>query len=162
MEEVKIKIDSKGSSDTSEDIVRYEEEWTSENQHFLKNIMNDCLDLSNRHNLASHYNKKKYICFSIPTIIIPLVVANISIFLTIDYATPICLTSVSILNGISVLLNFSKNSELYSQYGGLYSDLAAEISTILVRGKKFRPPFDVTLQKITGKKRHIDGNAPPL
>jgi len=161
MEEIKIKIDSK-KSDSSDDIVRYEEEWTSDNQLFLKNIMNDCLDLSNRHNLASRYNKKKYICFSIPTIILPLVVANISIFLTIDYATPICLTSVSMLNGLNVLFNYSKNAELHLQYGGLYSDLYAEISTILVRGKKFRPPFDITLQKISGKKREIDTNAPAL
>lgn len=161
MEEIKIKIDSK-SSDTSEDVVRYEEGWDTEKQQYLKNIMNDCSDLSNRHISASSYNKKKYICFSIPTIIIPLVISNISIFFTVDYLTPICLTSVSVLNGISVLLNFSKNAELHLQYGGLYSDLGAEISTILVRSKKFRPPFDITLQKITGKKREIDSNAPPL
>ena len=161
MEEVKIKINSK-SSDSSEDIVRVEEEWTSENQQFLKSIMNDCLDLSNRHGIASHYNKKKYICCSVPTIILPLVVANMSIFLTVDYITPVCLTSVSILNGLSVLFNYSKNAELHAQHGGLYADLAAEISTILIRSKAFRQPFDITLQRITGRKRAIDGTALPV
>ena len=79
MDHEKINTDSK-SSDTSEDISRVEESWTTENQQFLKNIRNNCLELSDRHGIASHYNKKKYICFSIPTIILPLIVANLSIF----------------------------------------------------------------------------------
>lgn len=161
MDEVKIKIDSK-SSDTSDDIVRIEETWTSENQLYLKNIMNNCLELSDRHAIASYYNKKKYILFSVPTIILPLIVANMSIFLTIDYVTTVCMTMVSILNGLNVLLNYSKNSEVHLQHAGLYADLAAEISTILIRSKQFRQPFDITLQKITGRKRSIDGTAPPV
>ena len=161
MDHEKINTDSK-SSDTSEDISRVEESWTTENQQFLKNIRNNCLELSDRHGIASHYNKKKYICFSIPTIILPLIVANLSIFLVMSYVTPVCLTIVSILNGMNVLFNYSKNSELHLQSSGLYAELASEISTILIRCKKFREAFDITLQRITGRKKEIDGTALPI
>ena len=158
MDNEKNIIDSK-SSDTSEDITRVEESWTTENQQFLKNIRNNCLELSDRHGIASHYNKKKYICFSIPTIVLPLIVANLSIFLVMTYVTPVCLTIVSILNGMNVLFNYSKNSELHLQSSGLYAELASEISSILIRSKQFRQPFDITLQRITGRKKEIDGSA---
>ena len=161
MDHEKINTDSK-SSDTSEDISRVEESWTTENQQFLKNIRNNCLELSDRHGIASHYNKKKYICFSIPTIILPLIVANLSIFLVMSYVTPVCLTIVSILNGMNVLFNYSKSSELHLQSSGLYAELASEISTILIRCKKFREAFDITLQRITGRKKEIDGTALPI
>ena len=161
MDTEKINIDSK-SSDTSEDVIRLEEAWTSENQQFLKNIRNNCLEFSDRHGIASNYNRKKYICFSIPTIILPLIVANMSIFLTVDYVTPISLTVVSILNGMNVLFNYSKNAELHLQSAGLYDGLASEISSILIRSKQFRQPFDLTLQKITGRKREIDSSALPI
>ena len=161
MDTEKINIDSK-SSDTSEDVIRLEEAWTSENQQFLKNIRNNCLEFSDRHGIASNYNRKKYICFSIPTIILPLIVANMSIFLTVDYVTPISLTIVSILNGMNVLFNYSKNAELHLQSAGLYDGLASEISSILIRSKQFRQPFDLTLQKITGRKREIDSSALPI
>ena len=161
MDNDKINIDSK-SSDTSEDILRVEESWTSENQQFLKSLRNNCLDLSNRHGIASNYNRKKYICFSIPTIILPLVVANLSIFLVMTYVTPVCLTIVSILNGMNVLFNYSKSSELHLQSAGLYDGLASEISSILIRSKQFRQPFDVSLQRITGRKKEIDSSALPI
>ena len=161
MDTEKINIDSK-SSDTSEDVIRLEEAWTSENQQFLKNIRNNCLEFSDRHGIASNYNRKKYICFSIPTIILPLIVANMSILLTVDYVTPISLTVVSILNGMNVLFNYSKNAELHLQSAGLYDGLASEISSILIRSKQFRQPFDLTLQKITGRKREIDSSALPI
>ena len=161
MDTEKINIDSK-SSDTSEDVIRLEEAWTSENQLFLKSIRNNCLEFSDRHGIASNYNRKKYICFSIPTIILPLIVANMSIFLTVDYVTPVSLTIVSILNGMNVLFNYSKNAELHLQSAGLYDGLASEISSILIRSKQFRQPFDLTLQKITGRKREIDSSALPI
>ena len=85
-----------------------------------------------------------------------------SIFLTVDYVTPVSLTIVSILNGMNVLFNYSKNAELHLQSAGLYDGLASEISSILIRSKQFRQPFDITLQKITGRKREIDSSALPI
>ena len=79
-----------------------------------------------------------------------------------SYVTPVCLTIVSILNGMNVLFNYSKNSELHLQSSGLYAELASEISSILIRSKQFRQAFDITLQRITGKKKEIDGTALPI
>jgi hypothetical protein len=157
------KSNSLSSNSNSVDIVRSEESWTSDNQAFILQIKNDSEFSREQHSAAFVKNKKMYIAFSIPTIIIPLIVANCAIFLdTLNYIVPISLTIVSILNGLSVLFDFSKKSQLHDSHAARYHELTNSIATILVRGKAYRPAFDVTLTRISQKKAALDASAPPL
>jgi hypothetical protein len=152
------------SNTTSEDIIRIEESWTGENQDYILTIKSSCIQLRDKHAIASYNNRKKFIWFSIPTIILPLIMGQMSIFLSnmSEYAIPISLTLISILNGLSVLFDFSKKSQLHDNYENKYDELICEISSILIKKKQFRACFDVTLVDIGSKKKAIDGSSPYL
>ena len=153
-----IRIDVQ--DENSQDTPRSEEAWTEKNEAFLLAIKNECMHAHNTHNNISHKNKKYYMISSLPATIIPLLLVNIDIFCPQREVQTIGLTLVSIINGVNTLYNFSKKSEVHNSYSGKYADLASEIDKILIRKKKYRTAFDVVLEKITTKKRHLDDSAP--
>lgn len=167
MEHIKIHIDDeeeKLSNSTSYDGERDEEKWTDKNEKFFLDIKNKCLIQSDLHSKASHKNKKRFIYSSIPSTILPIIIANLN-FIDIDYQNyfnPIGLSVVSIINGISTLLNFSKKTEVHNVYAGKYAELAGEIDKILIRKKKHRNAFDVVLEQITTKFNNLNNEAPYL
>ena len=157
-EEIHLKVVEE--YEESEDTSRDEEKWDERKEQFFSKIKNDCLHQSNVHSVISHRNKRKYMLSAIPTTVIPLILVNIDIFTPQKEVQMIGLTMCSILTGLNTLFNYSKKSMEHNSYSGKYADLAGEIDKILVRGKKYRQPFDVLLEKITTKKRYIDDTAP--
>ena len=158
-EEIRINIDN--SETKSEDTYREEEKWSEKNEKFLKDIKLDCLHRSSQHDIISHRNKKRYVYTSIPTMVIPLILANVTIVnQEYSFLEPIGLTFVSMISVFQTLLNFSKRSEIHNTYSGKYSDLSNQIDKILIRRKKYRNAFDVCLEKITSRKQNLDNSAP--
>lgn len=160
---VMLEIDKEESS-SSLDIIRTEESWEAKNEDFLMGIKKECLMLSKTHMIASKKNKKLYIYSSVPTIIIPLVLANMSVLWdnSHQYINSIGLTVVGTINGLQILLNFSKKSEVHNKFAGHYVELASEISKVLIRKKRFRSAFDVILERITERKNNLDEYAPVI
>mgnify|MGYP006405736717 CR=1 FL=1 len=156
-------IDIEEESNSS-DVVRLEESWEPKNEEFLIKIKNECLEISAAHGRLSRKNKKYYVSTSIPTIIIPLILANLSVLWenSHQYINSIGLTVVGIINGLQILLNFSKKSEIHNKFSGHYAELSSEISKILIRKKRFRSAFDVILERVTEKKNSLDEYAPVL
>jgi hypothetical protein len=156
---------TRDKSESSKDIQRLEEEWTGENSDFFIKIQNEIIQKAKAHDVASHKNKKRYIYTAIPSMIIPILLTNLSIFCSMDtnqFIHPIGLSLVGIINVFQTILNFSKKTEQHNQYCGLYMDLANDIEKILIRKKRFRDPFDLTLERITLRKQQLDGSAPYL
>jgi hypothetical protein len=158
-----LDIDKEESS-SSLDIIRIEESWEGKNEDFLIKIKNDCLTLSNTHGILSKKNKKRYIYTSVPTIIIPIVLANMSVLWdnSHQYINSIGLTIVGTINGLQILLNFSKKSEIHNKFQSHYSELSSEISKVLIRKKRYRSAFDVILERITERKNNLDEHAPVI
>jgi hypothetical protein len=151
------------NSDNSKDTERDEEKWDERKENYFKRMKDELLEQANKHNVCSHKNKKKYIYTSIPTMILPLILVNCSIFVNeYEYIQPIGLTIVSIINGFQTLLNFSKKKEIHNLYAGKYIELANDIDKILIRKKRYRESFDVVLERMTLKKQQLDDTAPYL
>lgn len=173
MEEVKIKIDSK-TSETSEDADREEMKWQNKGEHFITDIMDYCDKQSNIYNIESHKCKKKYNLYSIPTIIIPLLLAVVlpiipnnsmkdSIGINLSYNSVIntgFMSFVAILNGLNTFYNFGKKSERYNEYSGKYAELSQQIAVELSKPKKFRTQLDVLTERVITKKIGLDSTAP--
>lgn len=165
MELQNILIEEEEKSESSKDIERIEEKWTDKNYNYFRNIQEELKHSSNLHNEASHLNKKRYVKTAIPSMIIPLIMTNLTIFCSADnnsYIQPIGLTLIGILNGFNSLLNFSKKTEVHNLYAGKYMELSNEIDKILIRKKQHRDAFDLVLERITTKKQELDNNAPYL
>ena len=173
--EVKIKIDSK-TSETSEDADREEMKWQNKGEHFITDIMDYCDKQSNIYNIESHKCKKKYNLYSIPTIIIPLLLAVVlpiipnDAFLhvkkegiNLSYNSVIntgFMSFVAILNGLNTFYNFGKKSERYNEYSGKYAELSQQIAVELSKPKKFRTQLDVLTERVITKKIGLDATAP--
>ena len=165
MESVKIHIDDDENTPTSTDDIRYDELWTERNELFLRDIQDKCNALSNKHDRASHTNKKRYVQTAIPAMVLPLIFANINLVNGFDYKeyiNPIGMTIVGIINGFQTLLNFSKKQQLHNEYAGKYAELSGIIDKTLIRRKKFREPFDVILERISTHFNNLNNNAPYL
>jgi hypothetical protein len=143
---------------------RFEEKWDATNEKFMENIRQTSIVLSTRHMAACKRYKKKYIILSLPTAILPIILANLSLFMSemSIYIVPITLTIIAILNAIAILFNYSQKTEQHNNYSGKYDDIAKKIDSILIRNRKYRQPFDILLSEITEIKRSIDSSAPLL
>ena len=167
MDKVKIHIPSnddieEDSKSSSHDAQRDEEVWHNKNESYFKRLQEECKHQANLHDIASHKNKRRYVWTSIPGIVLPLALANVSIFCETKYVDTVGLTVISIINGFQTLFNFSKKKEIHNIYAGKYMELSHEIDKVLIRSKRFRESFDVVLERITMKKQELDNNAPYL
>ena len=152
-------------SESSKDEPRMEEEWTSDNTNFFIKIQEEIIQKAKAHDVASHKNKRRYIKTAIPAMIIPILLTNLSIFCSMntnEFIHPIGLSLVGIINVFQTILNFSKKKEKHNHHAGLYMDLANDIEKILIRKKRYRDPFDITLERITMRKQQLDASAPFL
>jgi hypothetical protein len=168
MQEVRVHIpsnetdDENDSKSSSTDLQRDEEVWKEKNEAYFKNLKIECEHQSNLHDVASHNNKRKYIYTALPATVLPLLLANVSIFCDVKYVDTVGLTVIGVINGVQTLFNFSKKVAEHNIYAGKYMELSHEIDKILIRSKKFRESFDVVLERITMKKGDLDSNAPYL
>ena len=156
---------TRDKSESSKDIERVEEEWTSDNSEFFIKIQEEIIQKAKAHDVASHKNKKRYTYTAIPSMIIPILLTNLSIFCSMntnEYIHPIGLSFVGIINVFQTILNFSKKKEQHNHHAGLYMDLVNDIEKILIRKKKYRDAFDITLERITMRKQQLDASAPYL
>jgi len=156
---------TRDKSESSKDIERVEEEWTSDNSEFFIKIQEEIIQKAKAHDVASHKNKSRYVKTAIPSMIIPILLTNLSIFCsgqTNEYIHPIGLSLVGIINVFQTILNFSKKKEQHNHHAGLYMDLVNDIEKILIRKKKYRDAFDITLERITMRKQQLDASAPYL
>ena len=165
LEDILIDKQRDKSESSSKDEPRMEEEWSGDKSEFFIKIQDEIIKKAKLHDEASHKNKKRYTYTAIPSMIIPILLTNLSIFCsgqTNEYIHPIGLSFVGIINVFQTILNFSKKTEQHNHHVGLYMDLANDIEKILIRGKRFRDPFDITLERITMRKQQLDSSAPYL
>ena len=154
--------DDNDSKTSSKDMERNEEVWRDKNEAFFKKLQVECLHQANLHDIASHKNKRRYVWTAVPATVLPLVLANVTVFCETKYVDTIGLTVVSVINGVQTFFNFSKKCQVHNLYASKYLDLSNEIDKVLIRSKRFREPFDVVLERLTMKKTDLDNNAPYL
>lgn len=150
------------SKSSSRDTQRDEEVWRDKNELYFRRLQQECKHQANVHDVASHKNKRRYVWTAVPATVLPLILANVSIFCETKYVDTVGLTVISIINGFQTLFNFSKKKEVHNLYAGKYMELSHEIDKVLIRSKKYRESFDVVLERISMKKQELDNNAPYL
>lgn len=163
--EVELYIDGeKSPSTSSNDKDRTEMPWDHKQEEFIEKIQNTCIELSKQHAQASKSNKKKYIRYSIPAIILPLACGAVSSFIPpeYEYINGITLSLTGILTGINTFFNHGKKTEKHNEFAGRYAELAGYISAELCKPKKFRIQLDVFLERMTNKLNDLNNSAPML
>jgi len=151
-------------SQSSEDGDRVEMPWQSREETFLENLKEDCIHLSNCHEIASKSSKCKYTAFQLPVVILPLVLAGISPYLPEGYNAlrDMCMLGTGLLSGISSFFNFGKKQNQHNEFSGKYQALSAMIHAELIKPRRFRTALDVFLERVTTQKSHLDDGSPVL
>ena len=165
MDEVKLKVDDNiESTDSSKDCERQEMLWTSKQESYFEKILHECIEKQKAHDVKAHKFKSKYIYMSLPSIVLPLMIASVNEFLKEDY-NYINTTSMSIagiLSGVNSFYNFGSKYQKHNEYSGRYDELAGEIEALLTKNRRFRPPVDVSIERIKNQFNNLNNNAPML
>ncbi len=142
-----VEPESSGDSENSN------EKYNDSNEKYLVDINQNCIRFSKYHtNLAKSYNRYNFVLsFIIHSI--PLILINLTIFNEEHFKIIQCvfLTISVICNSFRSLKNYDKQILDHLNITKKYDDLADEINKVLIRKKKYRPPFPVILENINLK-----------
>ena len=165
LDEVKkneIIIDIPNSLSTSEDDqFRKELLWNSKLDNLMEEYMNTCNNLSIKHSIKSKKYKKLHILFSIPGILISVVLTGISQY--IEHYTIITTLSIIVMGltgGLNTFFNFAKKTEQHSQYENLYLEVYNDIHSEINKPKAHRVSADMYLERIKNKINYLKLNSP--
>lgn len=148
--------------ETSDDLNRPELLWNSKIEGIIKVWYEKCLNYSELHNLRSARHKKIFYSISIPSAIIPMVLASAGEGLGASWKPVVicCLILTGILNIINGFLNPGKRAEEHLNFEALYSELAIEITSELVKPQRYRQDADVFIQRIMDRYTSLNNRAP--
>jgi hypothetical protein len=153
-----------GSSDN--DITRYDETWTDNNEHLAREWMGVASNLSERHNRASIYNKNKHYMTGLPAILLPTIFAPITAtfsgYPNIDHVSVCGFIATAIFSGIHSFFNYNIKYQRHLEYSARYMDIVTDIQYELAKKRKFRIEPDVFLTKIQLKLDNLAQNSPDV
>ena len=152
------------SESLSQDVERLEEKYNERNEKYLVAIKDECEQLANMHDVTAHNFRKAHNCYSVPVIIIPVVMGCVSPMLPpeLNYINAVSLSVVGVMNGLLTFRNYSKKHQQHAEFAGKYSDLAHEIGTEMSRSRRFRQAYDTFLYRISTKYRNLNLSAPMI
>jgi len=159
MDDIELKI--RDITPPSLDRERDEMLWDVKPENQLK-IWKEEIDLKSKHHKKIGIrNKKLYIIFTIPSIIIPLVIAGLNGVVDILPITISCLMIfASVISTISSFINFGKKSQMNYEYDSKYDELSLTIELELCKKKIDRIAVDIFLERIFQRYNSLNATAP--
>jgi hypothetical protein len=161
MEDFKLDITPPSNKSSEDDINRKELLWEKREEQLLLKWGDNIKQKAIKHKSKALTNKKMYHIFSIPIIIIPLVIGGINGLVDIAPITfSILMIFSSIIAGVNTFFNYSKKSTLHFEFEAKYNELGISIEKELSIPKIHRTAADVFLEKIQGTYNHLNNYAP--
>jgi len=161
MEDLKLDITPPSNKSSEDDPLRKELLWQKREEQLLLKWGDNIKQKAIKHKSKALTNKKMYHMFSIPVIIIPLVIGGINGMVDITPITfSILMIFSSILAGVNTFFNFSKKSTLHFEFESKYNELHISIEKELSIPKIHRTAADVFLERIQQTYNHLNNYAP--
>lgn len=160
MDDIQLKI-KEDSGDSSFDCSREEEFWTHKNQAFFVTIIEQCCINSKLHGIAGRRNKKIYTYVSVPLISLPIIMSALTPQINNSpWLSSTFMISIGLMNTISAFINWGRKAATHLEYENRYQELADNITSELVKKKKYRVQFDLYLEKTKAAFGNLNKNAP--
>lgn len=149
-------------SDSSEDDDRLEMKWTNKQENYIDEVKRLCEQKSKMYDIASHKCKRKYNFYSLPTIVIPLLLSVVNPYISNQYEIiqSSGMALVSILTGLNTFYNYGKKCERYNEYASKYDEIVNDIDLEMSKPKRYRTACDVYLERVKIRKNQTDNSAP--
>lgn len=148
---------------TSDDKNRKELLWTNKIEDVLNEWHSKCITSSAWHCKKAKKHKMRFYILGIPAAIIPMALAASSDFLGDDWKLLVVIAMIisGSLNIVSGFLNPGKRLESHLTFSSMYSELAIEITSELVKPQSHRQAADVFIQRIMDNYNSLNNRAPP-
>lgn len=148
---------------TSDDKNRKELLWTNKIEDVLNDWHSKCIKSSAWHFQKAKKHKMRFYILGIPSAIIPMSLAAASDLLGEDWKLLVVIAMIisGSLNIVSGFLNPGKRLESHLTFSSLYSELAVEITSELVKPQSHRQAADVFIQRIMDNYNSLNNRAPP-
>lgn len=158
-----IDVYENNSNISEDDIGRQELLWDPKLERILKVWKDECLYKSKEHVIRSKRNKCRYAIFSIPSILIPMIVTGVGRVLDNDSIVTITLMlTSSIFGGLNTFFNFGKKETLHNEFCNKFLELSDTINVEINKPKRNRIAADVFLEKIKQEYHKLSAAAPNL
>ena len=151
------------NSESLDDIERKEMLWDEKNQELILNWCIQSEQSSKLHGKAGKRNKVKYHMFSVPAIILPLIVSGLApLFENHPMIVSCVMVIVSIFTGLTSFFSWQKKSQQHFEYEARYIELSNEIKKELIKKKRNRIAVDVYLERVCLEINKLNSSAPVL
>jgi hypothetical protein len=149
--------------ETSDNHDRPELLWTTKIENVIYGWHNKCLKNADWHAMRAKHHKKIFYGLGIPSAIIPMALAAASEMMGEDWKVFIIASLIitGILNIIAGFLNPGKKAEAHLNFNALYSQLAVEITSEMVKPQSYRQDADVFIQRIMDNYNSLNNRSPP-
>ena len=162
--EVNENIKEMSDSLSLDDSNRKEMLWDERNENFLKDIQRKCIDFAKTQLNKAKHKRYLYIFFSIPCIIIPLllsilnnIVINKNMML---YINTISLVINVIFGSINTFMNYGRMIEQHLLFKNKFNELYINIQSELHKPKKNRQPADMYIEGIKSQYNSLCNYSP--
>ena len=149
------------NSEQSEDTTRTEMPWTSKQDAILSDYITACEKKSEWCDTLHKHNKKRNIMFSIPCMMVPIVLSGVTPFIdSFPLVTSGALIFTGCLSTMKNLFQFERKSERFDNFSYLYNQLGAEMELELRKPKRFRVAADVFIERSFMKLNFLNKSCP--
>ena len=123
--------------------------WERREESLLLQWCEDCKSRSGQHEKKGNLNKTKFGLFSIPSILIPIILGGVSSVVpchSLIYS--LGMMSAGLFGGVNAFFNFGKKESEHFEFMNRFFELANEIESELSKPKRHRIACDVYVEKI--------------
>ena len=145
-----------------------EEPWHSSLEKYVKNIRDIARLHSNLHEQSGYYFKQRNNWFGLPSVLIPLIMAPISLLVESANVSAIPFVNAGgfmltgIFTGVYSFFKYGEQMERHFSFASRYSDIVTDIESELIRERKHRTPADVMIVKIKMALANLNTTAPVI
>lgn len=141
------------------------EDWNTKTETLLMTWSISWDAKSIAHGKAESSKRWGHSCLQIPTVLVPILLAPLLSSQYVNEQSP-CVVFALIISGLTgalqSILQLERKSEQHAQAAFRYSDLLTDAEEILSKGRAFRPPMDVTIQKFKMRMDSAERYSPPV
>jgi hypothetical protein len=143
-------------------------EWTEGIDLLLHKWRVECDEIGNKHNKAHVKKKRLHRIISIPTILVPVIMASIGQLYNIchDYEAQVANSMTYLVTGtfggLATFLNYGRAYEAHSQSEVRYHELRNEIDTILIKPMESRGSPTLAIEYVRSRLELLNKTSPDV
>ena len=132
---------------------RIEEPWGNKNEEYMKQLIQVCKSKGVQHEQSGYYFKGKHVKWGLPAILIPTIMAPISVLIDSEptvskYINAGAFLLTGIITGVSSFFKYGEKTINHFNFTARYADVASDIELELVKDRTFRMQVDVFSTRI--------------